>query len=138
MLPITKNISIPDAELSETFILASGPGGQHVNKAATAVQLRFDVQGSSVLEQDAKSRLLDLAGSRTTKKGEVIITASTHRSRKRNRASARKRLASLVRTAMKKPKKRRKRKPGRAFHRKRLQEKKKQSEKKKLRQKPEL
>lgn len=103
MIKITDTISIDEREIREEFIRASGPGGQHVNKVSTAVQLRFDVRGSS-LPAEVKKRLYRLAGAKATEKGVVIISARRSRSRETNRADALERLKELVRKAAEKPK----------------------------------
>ncbi len=104
-------IIIPEAELDESFIRASGPGGQNVNKVSSAVQLRFDVRGSPSLPDDVAVRLMRLAGSRMTRDGVLIITAERFRTQERNRADARERLAGLVAAAEVRPIKRKPTKP---------------------------
>ena len=89
MIHITDRISIDEGELEETFIRASGPGGQNVNKLASAVQLRFDVRHSPSLPNDVRMRLERLAGKRLTREGVLVITAQRHRTQERNRADAR-------------------------------------------------
>jgi ribosome-associated protein len=138
MIEISKRIQIPETELSEQFIRASGPGGQHVNKAATAVQLRFDVENSPSLPDDVRRRLKTLAGSRLTNEGELIIEASRHRSREQNRDEARKRLVRLIRRAAKPPVRRRKTRPTQASTERRLQEKRMRGEKKRRRKPPHM
>src|SRR5690349_18526773 len=88
MIRVTDQISIDESELQESFIRASGPGGQHVNKTETAVQMRFDVRRSPSLPNDVAVRLMKLAGSRMTQDGVLVITAQSERSQKRNREEA--------------------------------------------------
>lgn len=90
---------IDERELEERFVRASGPGGQNVNKVATAVELRFDVRGTAALPEPVKERLLRLAGSRATEAGLIIISAQRFRTQERNRADARERLAGLIERA---------------------------------------
>ena len=99
MIAITHFIAIDEREISETFVRASGPGGQHVNTTSTAVQLRFDALGSPNLPDDLKARLRPLAGSRMTTEGVIIITAEAFRSQARNRDDAVARLVALLREA---------------------------------------
>jgi len=123
MLHITPRISIADDELGETFIRASGPGGQNVNKVSTAVELRFDVANSPSLPEDVRARVIKLAGRRLTQDGVLVITAETHRSQARNREEARQRLAELVRKAALRPKTRRPTRPTRGSTARRLKAK---------------
>ncbi len=127
MLRITDTISIDESELSETFVRASGPGGQNVNKVSTAVQLRFDVRHSPSLPNDVAVRLMRLAGKRLTKDGVIVIIAQEHRDQKRNRADARERLFDLIRQAAVRPKPRRATKVPKAQKRERLEGKKHRS-----------
>jgi ribosome-associated protein len=99
MLRITDTISIDPAELEETFVRASGPGGQNVNKVSTAVQLRFDTVGSRSLPEDVRERLRRLAGHRLTTDGVIVIMAARFRTQARNREDARERLVDLIRQA---------------------------------------
>jgi ribosome-associated protein len=133
MLNITPSIVIDENEIQLDFIRASGPGGQHVNKAATAVQLRFDVHNSPSLPADVRQRLIRLAGSRMTEEGTLIITAQRFRSQERNRQDAVDRLVELIRKAAKKPKLRRKTKPSRAARQRRLDAKRRRGKTKRLR-----
>src|SRR5579864_3856218 len=120
---ITDEISIDESELAESFILSSGPGGQNVNKVASAVQLRFDIAGSPSLPGEVKQRLLRLAGKRASKDGVLILTARGERSQERNREDARSRLIALIRRAAEAPKPRRATRPTRASIERRLQAK---------------
>jgi ribosome-associated protein len=132
VLEITSTLSIDERELDERFVRASGPGGQNVNKVATAVELRFDVRASS-LPQSVKGRLATLAGSRMTGDGVLLIDSREHRTQKANREEARARLLLLLRAAAVKPKKRRATKPKPAAREERLKAKKKRGEVKSLR-----
>ena len=100
---VTDTISIDDAELSETFVRSSGPGGQNVNKVSSAVQLRFDVRHSPSLPNDVAIRLMALGGRRITKDGVLVLIAQSHRTQERNRADALERLVSLIKEASVKP-----------------------------------
>ncbi len=133
---VTAGIVINDHELNERFVLSPGPGGQNVNKTATAVQLKFHIDGSDALGEDVRERLKALAGGRVNTRGELVIFAHRHRSRERNRKDARDRLADLVRRAAVKPKRRRKTKPSRAAKQARLDAKRKRSRTKQLRRRP--
>jgi ribosome-associated protein len=134
MIRINDQISIDESEIEESFIRSSGPGGQHVNKTETAVQLRFDVRGSRSLPNDVAVRLMKLAGSRLTQDGVLVISAQSERSQKRNREEALDRLVDLIRQAAVRPVKRRPTKPTRASKEKRLERKKHRSGIKGLRQ----
>ena len=138
MIRVTPSISLDPAELHEDFIRASGPGGQNVNKVASAVQLRFDARNSPNLPWAVKSRLEALAGQRMTKDGVIIIEASRFRSQVRNRADALERLLDLIKEATIQPIKRRATKPTFGSKQRRLEGKKKRSGTKALRQKPDL
>jgi ribosome-associated protein len=119
-LAVTDALSLDEDELSESFILASGPGGQNVNKVSSAVQLRFDVAGSPSLPEEIRVRLRALAGQRLTKDGVLVILARAHRTQERNRADAREKLFALIREAATPPKPRRPTKPTKASKRRRL------------------
>ena len=134
MIRITNRISLDEGELEETFVRASGPGGQNVNKLSTAVQLRFDVRGSRSLPNDVALRLMKLAGSRLTNDGVLIIMAQRFRTQERNRADAQERLTELIREAATPPKPRRPTKPTKASKARRLESKKRRSGVKGLRQ----
>ena len=133
MLEITPSLKIDERELQLEFVRASGPGGQNVNKVATAVQLRFDVMNSS-LPEEIKTRLIHLAGQRMTSEGILLIEAKRFRTQEQNRDDAIQRFAELVRKAAVKPKPRRKTKPTQASKEKRLKAKKVRGEIKKIRQ----
>jgi ribosome-associated protein len=122
-LHVTPQITIEDNELEESFIQASGPGGQNVNKVATAVQLRFDVARSPSLPEDVRQRLTALAGRRLTQNGVLVLTARNHRTQERNREDARERLAELIRQAAIAPKPRRATRPTLASKKRRLEAK---------------
>ncbi len=122
MLHVTPSIIIPDHELDERFVRASGPGGQNVNKVSTAVELRFHVAESS-LPDEVKARLAALAGKKMGADGVLLIDSREHRTQARNRAAARARLANLLRKAATRPKARKKTKPTGAARERRLEAK---------------
>jgi ribosome-associated protein len=133
---ITAHVALDDNELEETFVLASGPGGQNVNKVSSAVQLRFNVALSPSLPEPVRSRLMKLAGGKLTKDGVLVLTGRQFRDQVRNRADVRGRLVELIRAAAVTPKKRRPTRPPRAAKENRLQRKKKHAELKRARAKP--
>ncbi|MEW6028781.1 MAG: alternative ribosome rescue aminoacyl-tRNA hydrolase ArfB [Chloroflexota bacterium] len=133
MIEITPSIHIDEREVQFEFVRASGPGGQNVNKVATAVQLRFDVRASS-LPAEVKARLVKLGGSRVTEDGILVIEARRHRTQDANRADALARLAELVRKAAVRPKTRRRTRPTQAAKEERLKAKKQRAVIKKSRQ----
>ena len=134
MIRVTPSISIAERELEEHFIRASGPGGQNVNKLASAVQLCFDVRRSPSLPEDVRARLERLAGRRLTREGVLVINAERHRTQERNRQDARARLIELIRRAAVAPRPRRATKPTAGARERRLESKKRRSAIKGLRQ----
>ena len=134
MLEITPSFFIDERELQFDYIRASGPGGQNVNKTATAVQLRFDIANSPAFASDIKGRLIQLAGKRVNADGVLIIEAKRFRTQEQNREDALQRFTDLVRKALVKPKARRKTKPTAASKQKRLGSKKHKGDIKRLRQ----
>ena len=133
MIKITDSIYINESEVKESFMRSSGPGGQHVNKVATAVQLRFNAKTSGNISKEVYNRLRTIAGSKLTEDGNLIIVSRVHRSQIQNRQVALDKLISLLQQAAKKPKRRKKTRPSRASVEKRLSNKRLQSEKKKSR-----
>ena len=134
MIQITSSIAIDDGEIKEEFIRSSGPGGQNVNKVATAVQLRFDVINSPSLPDEVRERLISLARSRITDDGVLIINTRRFRTQGRNRQDAIERLTELIRKAAEKPRQRRKTRPTLSSKMRRLEDKHHRAETKILRQ----
>lgn len=133
MLNISETISIDEQEVAFTFVRSPGPGGQNVNKVATAAQLRFDARNSRAISDAMFARLKKLAGSRMTADGVIVITAHTHRTQRANKAAAISRLTELLEQAARTPTERVKTKPSRASKERRLTSKKLTSGKKQLR-----
>lgn len=127
MLVVAPHLAIPDAELSERFVRAGGPGGQNVNKVSTAVELRFDVRASPTLPEPVRARLLARRDRRLTDDGVLVISAQRFRTQERNREDARERLLELIRAALVVPRKRVATKPTRASKERRLGAKKRRA-----------
>lgn len=134
MIRVTGNIFIDESEIQEEFMRSGGPGGQHVNKVSTAVQLRFDIMGSK-LPQEVKERLSRLGGRRVTEEGVLILSARGSRSREMNRKEAMEKLLGLIRKAAEAPRKRIKTRPSFSAKQKRIDQKKVRGGAKKMRKK---
>lgn len=128
MISVTPTLAIDERDLEERFIRAAGPGGQNVNKVSTAVELRFNVNGYTEMEDDVRARLERLAGRRLTLEGEIVIRADEHRTQDRNRSEAQARLVALIEQATHRPKPRKKTKVPRAAKMKRLEGKARRSD----------
>lgn len=133
MIQITESIAIDEREVKEEFVRASGPGGQNVNKVATAVKLRFDVAKSPSLPEDVRERLILLAGKRVTEGGVLVIDARRFRTQERNRQDAVERLVTLIEMASRRPKRRKKTKPTASSQQRRLDQKHRRGEIKRMR-----
>jgi ribosome-associated protein len=133
MIQITSTIAIDEYEIEESFIRSPGPGGQNVNKVASAVQLRFDLARNTSLPGDVKARLVGLAGSRLTREGVLLFTAHAHRSQERNRQEALAKLVELIRQASIRPRARHKTRPTRSSKLRRLDSKTRHARNKRLR-----
>jgi len=136
MIRLAPGAALEESELMESFVRASGPGGQNVNKVATAVELRFDIRNAPSIDEDIKARLEKLAGQRLTLDGVIIIFAQKHRTQELNREDARERLFELIRKAAKRPIIRRPTRPTLASKKRRVESKVKRGSIKGLRNKP--
>jgi ribosome-associated protein len=135
-LSVTAGVEIPDSDVALSFVRSSGPGGQNVNKVASAVQLRFDLQRSRALAPEVKARLRALSGRRLTSEGAILIIARNHRTQESNRREAEARLTDLIKRALIPPKARKATKPTRAARERRLEQKTQRRRTKRLRGKP--
>ena len=138
MIYVTDDISLDEGEIEIRQVKASGPGGQHVNKTSSAIELRFDVDNSPSLTPDVKARLTKIAGSRMTLEGELLIFAQSHRSQEMNRQDAIGRLIALVQRAAEAPKPRKKTRPTKASKERRLAQKSRRSGVKSMRGRPDF
>jgi ribosome-associated protein len=136
-IELVPGLVVPDAEIGIDYIRSPGPGGQNVNKVSSAVQLRFDLARSTVLDEWSRARLATLAGRRLTRDGWVVLTAHRHRTQEANRRDAMERLAELILQARVRPKTRRPTKPTRASKERRIEGKKQRTQVKRLRGRPE-
>jgi ribosome-associated protein len=134
MIQVTNTIEIDEDAIETKAIYASGPGGQHINKTMTAIQLRFDIMQAYSLPYEVQQRLIELGGSRVNSDFQLVITARRHRSQERNRREAFERLFELVRKAAEVPRPRLRKRRSQASHQERLSEKKKRGETKRMRQ----